>query len=340
MFRPQVHSPFLLSVALAAFIACGSEDAPQGPGDSANPKGGAATGGGQNSGTDPDGTTDIEFMPMDGMGGADNSDPQTKITIEETLPAGFTAADAWGGWKVLGPIEDYEAPESNSCANVLRLIIRDFAHDHADFGSLKPASFNQDMVDGLYQGHVLPLLDKDTGKPQINPDRQPADLIESLSDWYTNVEGVNTPYVMDLWLQPDPNQEGVFVFDSSAFFPLDGAPYIEPANEVYGHNFGFTTELRTAFEYQGGEVFTFRGDDDVFVFIDGKLAVDIGGIHNAHEETLELDAQAAALGLQKGEIYSLVLFQAERNPGASNYRIETSLDFRSCEILPDDIIVK
>lgn len=296
----------------------------------------SGSGGGSSTGGD-EGITGVTGGEVtDSTGGA----APVMAVIETALPAGFVAADAWGGWKVIGSAEEYEAPESSSCANVLRLIIRDFSHDHIDFGSLKPASSMSDRLGGVYQGQVLPTLDPSTFKPVVNPERTPLDVMESFQDWFVNLDGVNQPYVMDIWLQPDPANEGVYIFDSSSFFPLDGPDYIAPADEVMGHNFGFTTELRTAFEYRGGEVFTFRGDDDVFVFVNQKLAVDIGGIHNASSETLVLDDKAAELGIEIGGVYDLVLFQAERNPGASNYRIETSLDFRSCEILPADVILK
>ena len=85
-------------------------------------------------------------------------------------------------------------------------------------------------------------------------------------------------------------------------------------------------------------MFTFRGDDDVFVFVNNQLAVDLGGIHGPVSGSVDLDAQADELGLTEGEVYTLDLFQAERNPGGSNFRIDTSLDFKSCGILPVDVL--
>jgi len=70
------------------------------------------------------------------------------------------------------------------------------------------------------------------------------------------------------------------------------------------------------------------------------LAVDIGGIHGELPGNVSLDAKASEFGLEVGRVYPLDLFQAERNPRGSNFKIETSLDFQSCGILPDDITVK
>jgi fibro-slime domain-containing protein len=78
------------------------------------------------------------------------------------------------------------------------------------------------------------------------------------------------------------------------------------------------------------------GDDDLWVFVNGRLAIDLGGLHPPASSTLDLDAAASALGIVAGQQYSLDLFHAERHTEASNFRVDTTLAFTSCGAVAPD----
>jgi len=151
--------------------------------------------------------------------------------------------------------------------------------------------------------------------------------------WYNDVPGVNMTYLLGLHFVPNGkvvtfaasiNNQGV---PDSSYFPLDGQGF---GNQGENHNFSFTTEIHTSFTYNGGETFTFQGDDDVWVYINNQRVIDLGGIHAQETQTVNLDAQAGTLGITVGNVYSLAVFNAERHTTQSNFRIDTTMAFTNC----------
>jgi fibro-slime domain-containing protein len=154
--------------------------------------------------------------------------------------------------------------------------------------------------------------------------------------WYRDTPGTNLPFAYDLVLTPGAG--GVQTFDNQEFFPLDGRGWDDEytADDGNQHNFSFTFELHTTFGYVGGETFTFTGDDDVFVFINKKLVVDLGGVHSAESKSIQLDhlvtddAAQTAVPLTAGTTYPFDIFYNERHTVASHFRMDTSIGFNSC----------
>ena len=156
---------------------------------------------------------------------------------------------------------------------------------------------------------------------------------DNFSDWYsTGTDGVlgamNYSLALDNTITSDSN---VYTFTDSSFFPIDG---LLGGNEGNSHNYHFTLRLSTDFTYQGGETFSFTGDDDVWVFINDLLVVDLGGIHGAVNGSVDLNT----LGLTAGNDYSFDLFFAERHTSESNFRIDTSIQLKPNSVPEPSII--
>lgn len=117
---------------------------------------------------------------------------------------------------------------------------------------------------------------------------------------------------------------------SSDFFPLNHVSSVQNNNEdkengtknvYFGMRYDFTFTLG---DYNGPLNYTFNGDDDLWVFLDGQLVLDDGGIHGAIKKSVNIKEELGN-DPDKSATHQITVLYMERGGNESNCSMEFTI---------------
>jgi len=230
------------------------------------------------------------------------------------------------------------------CEYQMAATVRDFSIENLDFDFSSP--LGNALIKGIVEKN-LRATDRRPVRSAVPGMAGGTNIFNDFDSWWktdeTNPDPAKRSYETCVDIPMGKTGDGMWEFDSyrtpdRGFWPIDDfnmhhenskpSCYVDPLGQYKTdqppHNMNFCMESHAKFIYTKGQTFSFRGDDDVWVFINDKLVIDLGGIHEAKADSVNLDT----LGLTENKEYTWDFFYCERQPCGSSLRIKTSIFFK------------
>ena len=167
----------------------------------------------------------------------------------------------------------------------------------------------------------------DTPAVQGNADNGGITSSATFSQWFHDVPGVNMSALLTVVgvKRDEGPYAGMYEINIPQFFPIDGALLGNDSN----HNRYFTFEIVAEFvhDVSANYELLFKSDDDVWVFLEGNMVADLGGIKGSPEQWVDLNR----IGLEDGQTYRLYFFKAHRS-GQSRFHLVTNIPLSSVQL--------
>lgn len=213
-----------------------------------------------------------------------------------------------------------------------------FDHDYGDFGEFSATNVTGCSYDinKWATGMVRDTLIFDAARGKKIPLRGAVDgCSKSLEKWFDPAQSRSASCGNIFLSNVGPAGNPVWKMDDSDFFPMDGSSrqrtWKLPGGGTLANDYAYCMEINAAMTYRGGESMKFHGDDDVWVYLDNRLAVDEGGIHFALDGETLLDSLPFLKG-KLGKTMDLDIYYCSRQPATAVFGMETNVELKPLSV--------
>ncbi|MBO7583547.1 MAG: hypothetical protein J6T20_07125 [Treponema sp.] len=214
----------------------------------------------------------------------------------------------------------------------LPIIVRDFVgYDYEDKNLEQYRHVDFEHINQHDYDTVKEYLD-DNKKPVYNSENA-ANILsitsaDSFAQWFITSEDINREVRTSISFISDDSDSMQYKYENRGFYPVDNKGFGDSEGyDTFWHNFNFTVESTFYLLCKKDTPITIscESDDDLWLFINGKLAIDQGGRHGYYTETITFTAED--YNSNAGDYLEVKLFKADRGSSQAVMSVRLSQEF-------------